>query len=436
MKTHERHLSLANEYKLRIENEHTRNKRRYEGPSNRDQSNIRFKYRLDVKPDAKWDYPPPLHEPEEPTTQILKHQFTGQLLPSLNALREWEKPAINLDEWDYLDEEREDASIETSKEKKPDPEKVRQRQKAQFQTFALDPQRTSSKVDRRIRVAIIDNGADRIRSKFRHMIAKGQSYVKADLLGSDRSLPWWMVSDPHGTQMASLIGQTNDYCRLYIARVGKGRNDVDPANAAEAIDWAVEQKVDIISISWTLKQPDEKLKKAIDRAIARPTLIFCSTPDEGVYSQAWPVGYRNEVLSVSATDHFGHLTTKTAGTEPVDIQIPGENIRAAGPAYIGNVLPTVSGSSVATALAAGIASLALLLLRTFNPELGAPGHNEMKEFYTKKGIMRVFRGMGADKAAIKLSKLFPDEATDESKTLEKLAEYWNVNNLPDPVPSL
>ena len=68
------------------------------------------------------------------------------------------------------------------------------------------------------------------------------------------------------------------------------------------------------------------------------------------------------------------------------------------------MLPTVSGSSVATALAAGIASLELLLLRTFDPELGVAGPVEgdrgpMKEFYTKDGTMRVFRSMDADKAA-------------------------------------
>lgn len=400
---------MANEYKARLERMHA--------------SKDCFKYELEVKSDAIWDYPPPPHQPDEPTTRILKHQFTSQLLPSLNALGEWERGKINLNDGEYLDDEWNDLDSESGLDQ----------MRARFQKFALEPQKRFDRIDRRIRVAIIDNGADRIRSKFRHMIAKGQSYVTADLLGSDRSLPWWMVSDPHGTQMASLIGQTNPYCRLYIARVGKGRTDINPTKAAEAIAWAVEQKVDIISISWTLKEEDEKLKNEIEKA-ARSTLIFCSTPDQGVYSEAWPVAYKDHVLSVSATDNFGHLTSKTKGTDLVDIQIPGENVSVAGPVYIGNMNDTVSGSSVATALAAGIASLALLLLRTFNPELGA-GLNEgdredMKEFYTKKGIMRIFRGMDSDTGALKLPKLFPDEKVNESKTLEVLAKNWNVANFP------
>lgn len=274
------------------------------------------------------------------------------------------------------------------------------------------------------------------------MIAKGQSFVNAGMPNSGRLLPWWMVSDPHGTQMAALIGQMNEYCRLYIARVGRSHSDIQPADAARAIDWAVEQRVDIISISWTLKQQDDKLKVAVERAAKMKTLIFCSTPDEGVYSEAWPVGWREHVLSVSATDSWGHMTTKTAGADPVDIQIPGENMHAAGPSYIATTPPTVSGSSVATALAAGIASLALLLLRTFNPNLSKRdrqstedsddrgGRGEMDNFYTKEGIMRVFRQMGAPKTALQLSKLFPNESMDDYKILETLATKWNESNFP------
>lgn len=86
--------------------------------------------------------------------------------------------------------------------------------------------------DRRIKVAIIDNGADKIRSPIGPWIDKGISYVSSDRLG-ETPRPWWMVADAHGTQMASLINNVNPYCRLYIARVGKGRADIDPKKAAK-----------------------------------------------------------------------------------------------------------------------------------------------------------------------------------------------------------
>jgi len=84
-----------------------------------------------------------------------------------------------------------------------------------------------------IKVAIIDNGVDRIQSTLKKNIAKGVSYVTADSENGERTLPWWMVADTHGTLMTSVIQTVNPFCQLYIARVGKGRKDILPTNAAK-----------------------------------------------------------------------------------------------------------------------------------------------------------------------------------------------------------
>jgi hypothetical protein len=103
--------------------------------------------------------------------------------------------------------------------------------KSRLEKFSKKP--ATNRPDLRIKVAVIDNGADRIRNSVGDMIAKGVSYVTAGAENGDRILPWWMVADPHGTQMASLITNANPFCRLYIARVGKGRKDILPENAAK-----------------------------------------------------------------------------------------------------------------------------------------------------------------------------------------------------------
>ncbi|RLL98705.1 hypothetical protein CFD26_100564 [Aspergillus turcosus] len=217
--------------------------------------------------------------------------------------------------------------------------------------------------------------------------------------------------------MASLINNVNPYCRLYIARVGKGREDIDPKKAAMAIDWAVEQKVDIISMSWVTKTQEADLQNAVKRAAdnasnnkSRPTLMFCSTADEGAFAgEVYPVDYADSVVSVAATDTWGGLTSKSDRQKPVDIRIPGEDLEAPVPQYLENVSSRVSGSSVATALAAGIASLALLLLRTYNDN-----NADLRPFYTKKGIMRVFNQMDASKGPLQIQHLFPRDPVDPS----------------------
>lgn len=140
----------------------------------------------------------------------------------------------------------------------------------------------------------------------------------------------------------------------------------------QAIHWAIEQKVDVISISWVMKKNHPELEEAVRRALNRkgehphrPILVFCSTADEGVYSgTVYPAAY-DGVVNVAATDQYGRMTPASANG--VDILVPGQDIVAEGPSYMDKyITSSVSGSSVATATAAGIASLALLLLRTFN----------------------------------------------------------------------
>ncbi|KAF5977372.1 intracellular serine protease [Fusarium bulbicola] len=331
--TKKEYSNLSKVYKKRLEDCHARFQEQYKGAKD-----LNFEYKLDVVVDAPWDYPLP-PQTSEPTARAPKHHFTGQLKYCGNLLKSQE---------------------------------------------------------RKVKVAIIDNGADRIRMNIGEMIARGVSYVTADPIGSDQILPWWMVSDAHGTQMAS---------------------------------WALEQKVDIISMSWTTKMDDPELAKAVQEAAnpakGRPTLMFCSTADEGMYSEdTWPVKYEH-VVKVSATDKWGHRTNKTHGPEDVDVMIPGENIEADAPIYMGQTLPTVSGSSVATALAAGIASLALMMIEKYNQV----SERDMESFYTRAGIKKVFKKMDAEKGGIQLFKLFPKETINSMDTDDRMKTNWKISNL-------
>lgn len=185
-----------------------------------------------------------------------------------------------------------------------------------------------------------------------------------------------------------------------------------------------------------MKYKDQpNLKTAIGNAFSKNkhrALVFSSTADEGAYSgPVWPAEY-DGVLSVSATDEWGHLPPRAEGVKRVDIQIPGHNIEADGPTYMKSQENTVSGSSVATALAAGIVSLALTKLQTFNHDLNS---EELKFMRTKECMGKVFKKMGADKSGIQFSNLFPapsiaDGNPDErlSRRLEMSEQKWHKDH--------
>lgn len=89
--------------------------------------------------------------------------------------------------------------------------------------------------DNQIKIAIIDNGVD-VHSLTEKMtnIKMGRSLVDEN----DRVLPWFMASDLHGTQVASIIQKVNPSCSLYIIRVGKGHKDIKPGIVAKV--WVAE----------------------------------------------------------------------------------------------------------------------------------------------------------------------------------------------------
>ena len=82
----------------------------------------------------------------------------------------------------------------------------------------------------RTKVAIIDNGIDGTLPSLSRRIVDGISFVE-DWEG--RESPWWLASDPHGTQMASFIHQLDPFCDLYIAKVCDESTGIDPDLVAQ-----------------------------------------------------------------------------------------------------------------------------------------------------------------------------------------------------------
>lgn len=303
--------------------------------------------------------------------------------------------------------------------------------------------------DSQTKIAIIGNGVDTTSSTVKtNNYVGGISYAGAD----GRIWPWYVGSDPYGTHAVSLIQKVNPFCRLYIARVGEGREDILPENVAkvwivklgclflssiagydvtfitnsgiigQAVDWAINQKVDIISISRNTNTDDNRLREAIRKAVnaaansqTSPILVFCPAADEGMEEgMMFPAGYEN-TIRVAANNMCGHL--RPTSQNGVDILVPGEDIEAGAPLYMKRYV-SESMSSVAPALAAGIASLVLLLLRIYNDDQAA-----LKEFLQKHKIMQVFARMGSGQGGIQLSQLFGDFCGDDD-----IASRWATAN--------
>jgi Subtilase family len=189
----------------------------------------------------------------------------------------------------------------------------------------------------------------------------------------------------------------------------------------QAIEWAIEQQVDIISISWAVKKQSFELQEAIRKAVrTHKILVFCSTADIGsqFHPDVYPANYE-DVIAVSASNRFGWARLESC--RDVHIMLGGEKIKAHGPKYMQLPDNRISGSSVATALAAGLASLCLFLARMANP------NGDGQHFKNRIAMLHVFRLMqeSKDNRVIVPAKLFDDEF--------KLPDDFHSGRHPPPV---
>ncbi|KAM0294459.1 hypothetical protein ACHAPM_011198 [Fusarium culmorum] len=183
-------------------------------------------------------------------------------------------------------------------------------------------------------------------------VIRGQSF----LADENRVGSWSFASDPHGTQMASLICAIDPHCEILVAKVTEGRFGVHSERLAMAIKWAVLQGVDIISMSLATYELGKSgtLQQAIDAAHMEGVLLLCAAHDEGLnVTKAYP-SCMPETVTIAASNQFGHATDRTA--KLYNYRIHATNI-AVGAVPFMHCEEYISGSSVATAIAAGMSSL-------------------------------------------------------------------------------
>lgn len=118
----------------------------------------------------------------------------------------------------------------------------------------------------------------------------------------------------------------------------------------------MEKNATIISMSWTIpipKDPDPAQKlfeDAVREACRRNVLMFCSSPDGGQFVNIldYPSAVqRDKMFRIGAAHDYGSASEST--DRGVDFILPGVNVNT-------NTATPATGSSVATALAAGLAA--------------------------------------------------------------------------------
>lgn len=209
-----------------------------------------------------------------------------------------------------------------------------------FQRIALRPDSASGE---NVRIAVIDTAIDET-----HPALKGV------VEGIFDAMPGVEVTvRDHGTSIAGLIAGIGDLpgmapgSRIYHARAFEGgRSTMDII--LSALDWAAEQDVRIINMSFVGPKND-MLEAACAAARGRDMVLVAAAGNNGPKAPyGYPAAY-DSVIAVTATDDKDELMQQANRGPYVFVSAPGVNVMAP----VGGGQDLVTGTSFAAAIVSG-----------------------------------------------------------------------------------
>ncbi|KAJ4857128.1 subtilase family domain-containing protein [Trichoderma breve] len=190
----------------------------------------------------------------------------------------------------------------------------------------------------------------------------------------------------HGTHIAELVLTLAPEAILCVAKVAVKRvmPQEDTNLISKAIQWALTQDVDIISLSLGLDLLDLELDAAINKAIAAGKIVLAAAGNDGNNKPRAHPGRNRNVLCIHASNGKG----KDGGISPRALD-NDDNFMTLGTAiplnWKGKEV-VKSGTSFATAVAAAIAANALAIISRD----GLLNEDQVKRLYSCDGMRLIF----------------------------------------------
>jgi major intracellular serine protease len=214
-------------------------------------------------------------------------------------------------------------------------------------------------------IGIVDSGIDYSHEMLKDKVICGYNF-SSDNNPSDDIFDYHY----HGTAVSALAcGSYIDYTKYGVAPdakivVGKcmnaaGKGTID--GIADAINYCVDNNVDVINCSVGSSSNSTKLENAVRNAVSKgiPVVVACGNEGHGDFGDvrelSYPAGY-DDSICVGAIDRDFNVTDFSNSNEFIDFIAPGKEILTA---YPNNQYAIVEGTSFSAPLISGC----LLLLK-------------------------------------------------------------------------
>lgn len=275
-----------------------------------------------------------------------------------------------------------------------------------------------------IKVAVLDTGISIDHPELK--VEGGISFVEGvDSYDDD---------DGHGTSIAGVIAAKKDgkgymgiapNCKLYAVKVldktGTGKNK----DIIKGIKWTIENKMDIIVMSFTSSIADPLILKEVNKAYEQGILLIASSGNSGKEVQ-YPAKF-SSVISVGSVDKNNKAASFSNRGSDLDIVAPGVGIRTLSNNK--NEYFIVEGTSISTAEVAGVAaSLWSSNMLLSNKQIKALLYNNTIPY---KNINEY--GYGIVNGALPLCNINKDFKIYSKKTISKKIITSNNNGVEEPL---
>src|SRR5262245_36860654 len=195
------------------------------------------------------------------------------------------------------------------------------------------------------KVAVLDTGIDSAHPEFAGRIKEMKNFTTSragveDLNGHGSHTAGIIAAGENGFGVVGVAPEAD----LYIAKVLGDSGSGSLTWITQAIDWAIEQEVDVISMSLAAgpNANDSSVRAAIKRATDKGIIVVAAAGNGGVteYPGKFP-----EVICVGAIDNQKRLASFSGRGPEVAVVAPGVNVRST---YSAGRYATLSGTSMAT----------------------------------------------------------------------------------------
>ncbi|KAF6813980.1 putative subtilisin [Colletotrichum musicola] len=231
------------------------------------------------------------------------------------------------------------------------------------------------------RVAILDTGFDD-EGAFFSVPGRRQKVKGWKDFAADSEVP--VDDNGHGSHCIALIMKVAPHATIYVARIAKDRGSLRNAAQAiaDAIDWAAhEVKADIVSMSFGFKDEVPVITQAITKAMLErhgKIIFLAATSNSGGNRREMFPANLDSVISIRETNTLGAFSDTNPPVDPDGPAVLGTLGRDVPSAWLSSAEGEVakSGSSVATAVSAGIAAMIMTIMSICcdrgEPSIGLP----------------------------------------------------------------